>query len=71
MRSLPFPVCLPVLVSCCFLASQAEPRPVTRVTIHAPSVARDMAFNLILPAGYENSGKRYPVLYLLHGVTKT
>jgi S-formylglutathione hydrolase FrmB len=26
-----------------------------------------MAFNLILPAGYENSGKRYPVLYLLHG----
>ena len=69
MRSLQFPVCLAVLVSCCFLVdqAQAEPRPVTRVTIHAPSVARDMAFNLILPAGYENSGKRYPVLYLLHG----
>ena len=69
MQSLQFPVCLAVLVSRCFLVdqAQAEPRPVTRVTIHAPSVARDMAFNLILPAGYENSGKRYPVLYLLHG----
>lgn len=47
--------------------AQADPLPVSRITFHAQSVARDMAFNLILPAGYENSGKRYPVLYLLHG----
>lgn len=25
-------------------------------------------FNVILPAGYKTSGKRYPVLYLLHGM---
>jgi S-formylglutathione hydrolase FrmB len=30
-------------------------------------VARELAFNIILPAGYERSAKRYPVLYLLHG----
>ncbi len=69
MRSLQFPMCLAALISTCLLAGQAleTPRPVTRVTFHAPSVARDMAFNIILPAGYESSGKRYPVLYLLHG----
>lgn len=27
-----------------------------------------VAFNIILPHGYAGSGKRYPVLYLLHGV---
>ncbi|MHC4191925.1 MAG: alpha/beta hydrolase-fold protein, partial [Planctomycetota bacterium] len=41
--------------------------PVTRVTFYSQSVARELVFNIILPAGYENSGKRYPVLYLLHG----
>ena len=69
MRRLHFAMSLAVLASCCFLVdrAQARPRPVTRVTFHAQSVARDMAFNIILPAGYERGGKRYPVLYLLHG----
>ena len=47
--------------------SQAESLPVERVTFYSQSVERELAFNIILPAGYENSGKRYPVLYLLHG----
>jgi len=69
MRRLLCSVSLGLLVSCCFHVHlvQAEPRPVTPVTFYAPSVARDVVFNIILPAGYENSGKRYPVLYLLHG----
>ncbi len=69
MRNPRFPLSLAVLVSCCLFVerAQTEPRPVTPVTFHAPSVARELVFNIILPAGYENSGKRYPVLYLLHG----
>ena len=69
MRSLKFSATLAVLVSCCFFIGQAQaaPRPVTPVTYYAPSVARELVFNIILPAGYEDSGKRYPVLYLLHG----
>jgi S-formylglutathione hydrolase FrmB len=41
--------------------------PVTPVTFYSPSVARELVFNIILPVGYETSGKRYPVLYMLHG----
>ncbi len=69
MRRLQFHVSLAVLVSCCFSIAQAQakPRPVARVTFYSQSVARELAFNIILPAGYGDSGKRYPVLYLLHG----
>lgn len=69
MRSLQFSVSLAALVSCCCHSDQAraEPRPVAPVTFYSESVARELVFNIILPAGYENSGKRYPVLYLLHG----
>ena len=35
----------------------------------APSVARLMKYNIVLPRDYETSGKNYPVLYLLHGLT--
>ena len=36
----------------------------------APSIGRKTAYNIILPADYESSGdKRYPVLYLLHGLS--
>jgi len=57
------------LLFCCLQIDQtrAKSRPVTRVTFYSQSVARELAFNIILPAGYESSGKRYPVLYLLHG----
>lgn len=52
-------------------ASRAETRD---VTVHdnqfqSESLGRAMKFRVILPAGYESSGVRYPVLYLLHGLT--
>lgn len=47
----------------------AEPLPVATVEFDAPAVARVMKYNIILPAGYEESDQRYPVLYLLHGFT--
>ena len=40
------------------------------VAMDAPSIGRKTAYNILLPADYETSGeKRYPVLYLLHGLT--
>lgn len=63
-------VSISVLAVVCALAPEtgrAEPLPVQTITFEAPSVGRQMLFNLILPAGYEQSETRYPVLYLLHG----
>jgi len=56
-------------VLCCRPA-EAQTGPVTTVTMESPSIGRKTAYNIILPADYETSGdKRYPVLYLLHGLT--
>lgn len=38
------------------------------VTFDSPAVQRTMKYNILLPAGYEATTARYPVLYLLHGV---
>lgn len=35
-------------------------------SVTAPSLGRRVAFNVVLPAGYDGS-KRYPILWLLHG----
>ncbi len=46
------------------------PRVIVRdVTFHSASLARDMKYRVILPADYPTSSRRYPVLYLLHGLT--
>jgi len=37
------------------------------VSFFSPAVSRQMKFDIVLPPGYEASGERYPVLYLLHG----
>jgi S-formylglutathione hydrolase FrmB len=43
---------------------------VKTVNFDGPSIGRKSAYNIILPTNYETSGdKRYPVLYLLHGLT--
>lgn len=46
----------------------AEPS-VKTVAFDSPAVGRTMKFNVSLPADYESSGRRYPVVYLLHGLT--
>jgi putative tributyrin esterase len=38
-------------------------------TFHSASLQRDMKYRIVLPAGYDGSAQRYPVLYLLHGLT--
>ncbi len=48
----------------------AEPLPVRTERFYAPSVEREVAYNVCLPEDYETSGERYPTLYLLHGLTQ-
>ncbi len=46
-----------------------EPLPVTDVAFFSESLQREMHINIVLPRGYHDSGKNYPVLYLCHGFT--
>lgn len=41
---------------------------VSKVWYNSPSLGMDRRLTVYTPAGYETSGKRYPVLYLLHGM---
>ena len=40
------------------------------VEFFSPAVDRTMKYNVLLPRDYESSSQRYPVLYLLHGLTQ-
>ena len=42
---------------------------VQTIEFHSPAVEQMMKYNIVLPAGYDSSQERYPVLYLLHGLT--
>jgi S-formylglutathione hydrolase FrmB len=44
--------------------------PVSTVEFYSPAVDRTMKYNIVLPAEYDSSNERYPVLYLLHGLTQ-
>ncbi|MGA9497028.1 MAG: alpha/beta hydrolase family protein, partial [Terriglobales bacterium] len=35
---------------------------------HSAAVDREMKYRILLPCGYKTGGKRFPVLYLLHGL---
>gem|GEM_PF-29875 len=52
-----------------FDSARPEALEVKEVSFYAPAVDRDMKFNIVLPRDYESSNKRYPVLYMLHGLT--
>ena len=44
--------------------------PIVRdAAFQSASLAREMHYRILLPADYATSGRRYPVLYLLHGLT--
>ncbi len=51
------------------LSLQAQQPNVKTVSFKSDSVGRTMKYNLVLPAKYEQGTERYPVLYLLHGLT--
>lgn len=41
---------------------------VSKMWYHSPTLGMDRRLTVYTPAGYETSGKNYPVLYLLHGM---
>lgn len=41
---------------------------VSKVWYHSPTLGTDRRMTVYTPAGYEKGNKRYPVLYLLHGM---
>ncbi len=51
-------------------AAAAEGLALKTVTFDSPAVGRTMKYNILLPQDYDSSTKRYPVLYLLHGLTQ-
>ena len=63
-------LCSSLLLLVCILpyTTFAKPLPVLTIEFEAPAVDRTMKYNIILPAEYDESKDRYPVLYLLHGL---
>lgn len=55
------------LVSFPVLAQDLE---LSSVEFYSPAVERTMKYNIVLPRDYESSSERYPVLYLLHGLSQ-
>ena len=43
---------------------------VRTIEFYSPAVDRTMKYNIVLPAEYDSSDERYPVLYLLHGLSQ-
>jgi S-formylglutathione hydrolase FrmB len=50
-------------------AALAQALPVKTVEFTSAAVGRKMKYNIVLPASYDKTTDRYPVLYLLHGFT--
>ncbi len=67
-RSLSLVLCGALALLFPALAS-AQPLPVQTVEFKSDSVGRTMKYNIVLPAKYEQGMERFPVLYLLHGLT--
>jgi S-formylglutathione hydrolase FrmB len=55
-----------------FAAPSAAAQGVATVEFYSPAVDRTMKYNIVLPVGYDDEGStvRYPVLYLLHGLSQ-
>lgn len=58
---------LPVAAAAQAVTAPAAAAPVKTVEFTGESVGRKMKYNVALPARYEQTTDRYPVLYLLHG----
>jgi S-formylglutathione hydrolase FrmB len=61
---------LAVVLTLATSAALAQGPALKTVEFSGPSVGRTMKYNIILPHDYESATRRYPVLYLLHGLTQ-
>jgi S-formylglutathione hydrolase FrmB len=50
-----------------YALSFAQGKATESLVIHSKILAKDVKYSIYLPADYESSQRRYPVLYLLHG----
>ncbi len=48
-------------------APTAEPGVIKPAAVRSATLGEDIKYNVYLPAGYDASDRRYPVIYLLHG----
>lgn len=63
-------VMVPLLAAGACTAAAAGPLPVQTVEYESPAVGRTLKYNICLPRSYdEQADRRFPVLYLLHGLT--
>jgi putative tributyrin esterase len=63
-------VCFATLVAAAFPAEvekNVAAKNITTVQVHSASLGQERSMNVLLPADYDSSTERYPVLYLLHG----
>ena len=61
---------LAVALAAMATSAMAEGLELKTVEFVSPAVERTMKYNVLLPRDYETSTQRYPVLYLLHGLTQ-
>ena len=48
-------------------AAAIAPGTISTASMRSATLGEDINYNVYLPAGYESSSQRYPVIYLLHG----
>jgi len=54
-------------ILCCGRLDSQNVAPASVVVMTSASLETKQAFTILLPANYDTSTRRYPVLYLLHG----
>ena len=60
-----------VMLCACSLAQVPAPQPAPRLRegeFFSPSLQRQMKYRVLVPASYDTGVRRYPVLFLLHGL---
>ncbi len=69
-RSLPRVLALVGVLTALTLGATAQELDLQTVDFHSTAIDRPTRYNILLPRDYHGSTDRYPVLYLLHGLTQ-
>jgi S-formylglutathione hydrolase FrmB len=65
-----YAVAVAFLFSLVTIPASAQELDLKTVEFFSPAVERTMKYNIVLPRDYETSSERYPVIYLLHGLSQ-
>ena len=61
---------LVALATAVIVSADAQELELQTIEFHSAAIDRTTKFNILLPRDYHDSTDRYPVLYLLHGLTQ-